>query len=96
MIDKGKIIAEDSKENLMNKCSNLPTSLEVVTQGGMFVDSLNNILIKKIDNVYTLRLDNNDGLVDILNTLKNGNVVVENVNIKRPSLEEVFIHLIRG
>lgn len=96
MIDKGKIIAEDSKEKLMNKCSNLPTSLEIVTQSGMFIDSLKNILIKKIDNVYTLRLDNNDGLVDILNTLKNGNVVVENVNIKRPSLEEVFIHLIRG
>ncbi|MFN8770358.1 MAG: ABC transporter ATP-binding protein [Neisseriaceae bacterium] len=96
MIDKGKIIAKDSKENLMNKCSNLSASLDVITKDGLFVDSLHDILIKKVDNLYTLRLDNNDSLAEILNTLKNNNIVIENINVKRPSLEEIFIYLIRG
>ncbi|MFO0319133.1 MAG: DUF4162 domain-containing protein, partial [Neisseriaceae bacterium] len=76
--------------------SNLSASLDVITKDGLFVDSLHDILIKKVDNLYTLRLDNNDSLAEILNTLKNNNIVIENINVKRPSLEEIFIYLIRG
>lgn len=96
MIDKGQIIAESSKHELMSKCSNLPTTLEVTTKGGCFVESLADLVIKQVDNLFTLKLDNNDKLVDILNTLRVAGVVVDNVNIKRPSLEDMFIYLIRG
>lgn len=94
MINKGQIIAQDTKEELMYKCSNLSTSLELVTKEGKFVDNLNNIVIKKQDNFFVLNLRSNDEIVSILETLKNNNIVVESIEIKKPSLEDAFIDLL--
>ena len=94
MIDKGNIISESTKEELVAKCSNLPTYLEIQTKDAQFAMELTPLIIKQQDNLYTLKLENNDQLINILNTLKANNVILENININRPSLEDMFINSI--
>lgn len=94
MIDKGRIISQSTKEELVNQCDNLPTNLEIETKNGVFVDVLRPLILNQEDNTYTLRLDNNEKLIEILNELKTAGILIENINIKKPSLEEIFINFI--
>jgi ABC-2 type transport system ATP-binding protein len=96
MIDKGSIIAKDTKDSLMHKCSNLPIILELTTKNGLFTERLSDIVVNKRDNTYSLNLQNSNEIVNILQVLNENNVIVENINLKKPSLEDVFIKLLRG
>jgi len=95
MIDKGSIIAQDSKDSLMHKCSNLPITLEITTQNGLFVSQLSANQVARTGNTYSLSLQNSNEIVNILQVLNDNHVVVENINLKKPSLEDVFIKLLR-
>jgi ABC-2 type transport system ATP-binding protein len=94
MIDKGKIISQSTKENLIAECSNLPTTLEIETQDAKFIDSLEPLVLKKDGSSFTLKLENNERLLDILNQFRDAGIILENINIKKPSLEDIFIHFI--
>lgn len=94
MIDKGKIISQSTKEDLIAKCSNLPTTLEIKTHEDKFLDSLKSILLKQEGGVFTLKLENNEQLLYILNQFMDSGIALENISIKRPSLEDIFIHFI--
>jgi ABC-2 type transport system ATP-binding protein len=80
MIDKGKIIAENSKRELMKQSDMIPTTVEI-----MVVDKELNRSTREFI------LNNNDELVSILNALKLENLKIEDIQIKRPSLEDIFI-----
>lgn len=92
MINKGNIIAQSSKSELINQSSSLPTTVQIETSDGKFNPELNSLLISKEDNVFTLKLDNSDKLLSILNLLKLADVKIEDIQIKRPSLEDIFIN----
>lgn len=85
MIDKGNILAQSSKTELMQQSSNLTTTVEIETVGG--------VELKRETLIF--KLNNNDELLPILNSLKLANAKIENIQINRPSLEDIFINYIR-
>ena len=92
MIDKGEIIAKSSKEELIGKASGLPTIFEVETSDGAFCPALMPKVLSREHNRYSLRLDNNEDMVVILNQLHQAGIQVINMNISKPRLEEIFLH----
>lgn len=91
MIDKGKVIAESSKQELIEKANGLPSSIEIETMDGKFTSELDKLVLAKLDNKYTLKLENNKSMMQILNTLTISGVIIENININRPKLEDIFL-----
>jgi ABC-2 type transport system ATP-binding protein len=96
MINKGEILAQSSKTDLIGKAINLPTTVELETFNGAFSPALESMIFSREGNTFILKLDgsiqdNSDQLLMILNTLKSSNVRVKNININKPSLEDVFI-----
>lgn len=94
MIDKGNIIAESSKADLINQASRLSTTVQIETYANKFAPALTPLLVAQEQNIYTLRLDNSEQLLSILTMLKQAEVKVENITINRPKLEDIFIHYI--
>ena len=92
MIDKGKVIARSSKEELNLKANGMPTIFEVETKDGLFLDELRSLLISTENNKYTLRLANNDQMMLVLNQLMAGGIKIENMNISKPKLEDIFLN----
>ncbi len=92
MIDKGKVIARSSKEELNHKANGMPTIFEVETKDGLFLDELRSLLIATDNNKYTLRLANNDQMMLVLNQLMAGGIKIENMNISKPKLEDIFLN----
>ncbi len=91
MIDKGKVIAESSKQELIEKANGLPSSIEIETMDGKFTSELDGLVLARSDNKYTLKLENNKSMMQILNTLTASGVIIENININRPKLEDIFL-----
>lgn len=92
MIDKGKIIAQSSKDELINQAGDLPSTLELTTVNGEFVLALNDLIIGRDGNKYILRLSGHEQIATILNALVSNNVIIENININKPKLEDIFLH----
>lgn len=92
MIDKGSVIARSSKEELNHKANGMPTIFEVETKDGFFLDELRSLLIATENNKYTLRLANNDQMMLVLNQLMAGGIKIENMNISKPKLEDIFLN----
>lgn len=80
MIDKGHIIAESSKLELMKQSNSIPTKVEVEVLNKELEKSTREFILK-----------DNDELLIILNELKSANLKIEDIKIKRPSLEDIFI-----
>jgi ABC-2 type transport system ATP-binding protein len=92
MIDKGKIIAESSKTDLINEANRLPSSLQFEIKNGDIVESLTNLILARDGDLFTLRLDNQEQIMFILQTLFQAGVKVDNINVNRPKLEDIFLH----
>lgn len=92
MIDKGNIIAKSTKAELINQSSILPTTVQIETSNGEFSPELEGRVIIREGNLFTLKLDNSDQLLPILNLLKLSNVKINDIKINHPSLEDVFIN----
>lgn len=91
MIDKGKIISQSTKDELISKSTNLPTTFEVETYCGTLPDSLNHLLKFKDRNKFTLKIENLDEVFSILSQLREAGIKVENMNINKPKLEDIFL-----
>lgn len=96
IIDKGQIIAQNFKSELIKQSMGLPTTIQIETTDGKFAKSLEYLIASKEDNTYTLRLENTDQILNILNCLKQENISLEDINIKKPSLEDIFINNLRS
>ena len=92
MIDKGNIIAKSTKAELVSQSSILPTTVQIETSNGEFSTELEGRVILREGNLFTLKLDNSDQLLPILNLLKLANVKINDIRINHPSLEDVFIN----
>lgn len=83
MIDKGKIIAESSKKDLMQKTCNAVSTVEIE----VITPNLERELRK-----FTLQ--KSDDLLVILTNLKADNLKIEDIKINKPTLEDIFIDYI--
>lgn len=96
MIDKGKILAQSSKHDLINNLHNLPTTLELeILENKILPDVLKSMIISRDGSLYKIKLENNDVLVDILNLCKTNGLRLGNINIHKPNLEDIFINYIK-
>lgn len=91
MIDKGKIIAKSSKNELIAQSSDLPVTFELETNEGQIADSLTQLVITKEANKSILSVRNNDDILMILTELNKAGIKVENMNINKPKLEDIFL-----
>jgi ABC-2 type transport system ATP-binding protein len=91
MIDKGKIIAKSSKDELISKANGLPIFFEVETTAGLFSESLRQLIVNKELNKYTLQLKTSEEIMLVLTQLQQDGIKVENMNISRPKLEDIFL-----
>ena len=91
MIDKGKIITESSKSELIDKANGLPSTLQIETENGQFITELEGLILTKESNKYTLKLENNKTMMDVVGKLIDAGIVIENININRPNLEDIFL-----
>ena len=92
MIDKGNVIAQSTKAELNKQSSSLPTTVQIETQDGKFSPELLGRVIAREGNQFTLKLENSDQLLPILNLLKLAEVKIEDIKINHPSLEDIFIN----
>ncbi len=92
MIDKGNVIAESTKAELIKQSSSLPTTIQIETADGKFSPDLESRILLREGNVFTLKLDNSDQLLPMLNLLKLAEVKIGDIKINHPSLEDIFIN----
>lgn len=96
MLDKGKIIAQSATRDLINQTNAKPTTVQVEAQS--IPENLKSLILKHDGGfVWTLRLNDSDDLLPILKEFKHANIKLENININKPSIEDVFMsYLNRG
>ncbi|MDD3266193.1 MAG: ABC transporter ATP-binding protein [Burkholderiales bacterium] len=95
MIDKGKIITESSKEDLINNTSSLPSSLDVDISGGDLLPEIADIVMSKTDSRVKFKIENSEQIVMILNKLVANGVKIENIHVNKPNLEDIFLQYLR-
>lgn len=91
MLDKGSIITQNSKEKFIIESNQLPATLHIETEQGQYPMALEPLLIKQEGDNLLFKLENNDILFSILESFKNQNIIIRNINLNKLSLENVFI-----
>lgn len=91
MIDKGQIIAQSSKDDLIVKASDLATTFEIETLDGALCDTLQDKVLNREGNKYLLQIGNNNQIVEIINHLHQSGINIINMNINKPRLEDIFL-----
>lgn len=95
IINHGKVIAHDRKENLMNLMKNkelIVTSDDASSAQKLF----NNLEVKILNgNKFSITYDSGKVAVDeIIKTIVNNNIQVKDISTNQPNLEEIFKHLV--
>ncbi len=93
MIDKGKIIAKSSKDELISKASGLPILFEVeVRDGDINEDTkLSDLIFAREGNRFSFKLSGSDEIMLVLSELQSLGLKIENMNINKPRLEDIFL-----
>lgn len=96
IMDQGKIIALDTPKNLKDLIGSDLVSLEMNTEG-------NTEVFKKLDFVtdfreyndfVTLKMERGDlRIPTIMEVAKHAGIEIKSVNLRKPSLEDVFLHI---
>ncbi|MHA1270712.1 MAG: ATP-binding cassette domain-containing protein [Candidatus Helarchaeota archaeon] len=100
IIDKGKRIELDTPENLKNKLGK--DALRIIGEGDidLAINTLKKIdIVKKITPtekndgfVVGLNIPGSESIPIIINTLNSCNFKIKELNLKQPSLDDVFLH----
>lgn len=94
IIDHGKMVALDKPENLKNVIGGDLVILE--TKETEKVKKLLEVMkldYKEKENTFTIKTKNAEKLIpEILAAASKDKIIVDSVNLKRPNLEDVFIH----
>ncbi len=98
IIDHGKIIAIDRPRDLKDRLGGDIISLTLAKQGARFLSALGKLEfirdLKRVRNRLFITVDNGERAIPrILNTAHRMGVYVEEVNLRKPSLEDVFLNL---
>lgn len=98
IIDHGKIVALDTAENLKNSIGADVIKLEIANDGNeKFISELEKCdFIKKIikhDSFLDLSVENGETKIpEIIGIAQKSQVVIKSVSLRKPTLEDVFLH----
>jgi len=97
IIDKGRIVALDTPENLKNMLGGDAISLEVCKECTKFVKDLEKEkwvkTVKKHDGTVTLTTDLGEKKIpEIFKIAQKTNTDIESIRLNKPSLENVYLH----
>ncbi len=97
ILDRGQLIAMDSKSNLMNLCPYRILTLEMVRPPADLPEKMKKLVISQSDRQFILRLDRrHDQIGAVLGALNAAGGRIADLRIHEPGLEEVFLSLTRG
>ena len=90
-INYGEIIKQDKKDDLLQGCGGRYVDVE-------FVDSMSDDVLQKISNLYEklspskirFTIEDNNYLNKLLQNLTKTNIVINDLNVVRPDLEDIF------
>lgn len=97
IIDKGKVVALDTPEKLKEKVGGDVITLEIAQDSDKIKEKLSQLKwihnIKSYNNHISLGVDKGDKKIpELIKCAENCGVSIESVNLRKPSLEDVFIH----
>jgi ABC-2 type transport system ATP-binding protein len=96
ILNKGKTGKQQTKYEFMNQSIGFDKTLQLTLVDAAMPSELGKRVLNQQDNTYTLELASDADILDILTTLKLQNIKIENIEINRQSLEDVFMqHLSR-
>lgn len=100
IIDNGSLIKIGTSEQLKNELA--MTSLEIKLLNNEQIENSINIISNLVDiqvrilpeqNSISMQIDNTNTTLNILNSLRENEIEVEEFAIRKPSLDEVFLHV---
>ncbi|MEB0135500.1 ABC transporter ATP-binding protein [Actimicrobium sp. CCC2.4] len=98
MLKAGKVVALDSTANLIKRISG--SQLVVHLASGVLPDSLKPLVTNPEQllggNQFTLRVNGYNDVEPILARLREGGVVIEDMQLKQADLEDVFLQIMDG
>ena len=93
MLKCGRIVALDSTQNLLNSIAGCRVRLKL---GGALPVALLPHLIEQSEQDYLLALPSYQALENVLAELRLAGVVVQEINMQQPDLEEVFLQVVQS
>lgn len=95
LLQHGKIVALDTTSNLLRQCAGLQLLLRI---NGKLPEVLNPLLMQGTGSIagerLRLRLSHYDAAVDILAALRAHQLVIDELDIQRADLEDVFLQIV--
>jgi ABC-2 type transport system ATP-binding protein len=95
LLQHGKIVALDTTSNLLGQCSGLQLLLRI---NGKLPEVLHSLLMQGTGNTagerLRLRLSHYDAAADILAILRTHQLVIDELDIQRADLEDVFLQIV--
>ncbi|MEN9912530.1 MAG: hypothetical protein RI956_974 [Pseudomonadota bacterium] len=95
LLQHGKIVALDTTSNLLGQCSGLQLLLRI---NGKLPEVLHSLLMQGTGNTagerLRLRLSHYDAAVDILAILRAHQLIIDELDIQRADLEDVFLQIV--
>jgi ABC-2 type transport system ATP-binding protein len=95
LLQHGKIVALDTTSNLLGQCSGLQLLLRI---NGKLPEVLHSLLMQGTGNTagerLRLRLSHYDAVADILAILRTHQLVIDELDIQRADLEDVFLQIV--
>lgn len=96
ILNKGKIVAEDTPENLANQ---IPESvIELLISDYKKAENLftkNNYIFKRDDKIFYLTINTKE-ITNLLSKLSNEKIEFQDITINKPTLEDVFLKISKG
>ncbi len=92
MLKRGEIVALDTTENLLKNFAN--SCVYLTLEPHVLPEILYPYLLSQEKNSFVLKLKNYQHLAEILTILNQNQLVIKNLDLHQPDLEEVFIQLV--
>jgi ABC-2 type transport system ATP-binding protein len=91
MLKQGQVIALDTTHNLLS--AHAATQVRLKLNPGWLPDVLRPLLVAEEAGSFRLVLNDYSGLEKVLATLREANVVVDELEVSKPDLEDVFLQI---
>jgi ABC-2 type transport system ATP-binding protein len=91
MLKQGQVIALDTTHNLLS--AHAAAQVRLRLNPGRLPDALRPLLTAEEAGCFRLVLDDYSGLEKVLAVLREANVAVDEIEVSKPDLEEVFLRI---
>ncbi|MDQ5916388.1 MAG: type transport system ATP-binding protein [Pseudomonadota bacterium] len=94
MLQRGKVVALDSTQNLLHEFSRHTLSLRLVG-GAALPPALAALSTGQVDGAWQLRLPDFSAVEQVLATLREAGVAIDDMRLSPPDLEEAFVRVMQ-